>query len=279
MIDISSISAGLKLGDDGIWYARDRQDVSYPEEGNDVCFAVEDESFWFRHRNVCITTIAKAYPPTNDGAIYDIGGGNGVVSLALQSAGFSVVLLEPGPAGAANAKQRGLSHVICATTDTANLAPGSLPAVGLFDVIEHVEDDMAFLQSIKYLLEQGGRLYATVPAYSFLWSEEDIIAGHFRRYTLKEITNLLESAGLQVEFASYIFRPLPPPILLFRTLPFRLGLTGGEQQANRASRDHVRNDGLFNRILDSVLRREISKLKANKTMRFGGSCLVVANCP
>ena len=37
-------------------------------------------------------------------------------------------------------------------------------------------------------MKENGRLYATVPSYSFLWSEEDILAGHFRRYTLKGLS-------------------------------------------------------------------------------------------
>ncbi len=189
MVDIQSISTGLKLGDDGIWYShQDNQNISYPSDGNENCLAVEDGSFWFRHRNNCIASIVKTYPPQDNGTIFDIGGGNGFVSLGLANAGFDVALLEPGSVGTRNAKKRGLKNVICATTDAAKLKQHSLPAVGLFDVIEHIEDDLAFLQSIRNLMKKGGRLYATVPAYSFLWSEEDIFAGHFRRYALEDIS-------------------------------------------------------------------------------------------
>ena len=121
MVDIQSISSGLKLADDGIWYSQDNQNISYPSEGNENCFAVEDSSFWFRHRNNCIASIVKTYPPEDNGTIFDIGGGNGFVSFALANAGFNVALLEPGSVGASNAKKRGLKNVICATTDTAKL--------------------------------------------------------------------------------------------------------------------------------------------------------------
>ena len=277
MVDIQSISTGLKLGDDGIWYShQDNQNISYPSDGHENCFAVEDGSFWFRHRNNCIASIVKTYPPQDNGTIFDIGGGNGFVSLGLANAGFDVALLEPGSVGAYNAKKRGLKNVICASTDTAKLKQNSLPAVGLFDVIEHIEDDLAFLQSIRNLMKKGGRLYATVPAYSFLWSEEDIFAGHFRRYALEELSKVLESAGFQVEFSSYIFRFLPVPIFLLRTLPYKMGLFKTQRNEKSASRDHATKGGAMAKILSSILHREIENLDNERAMRFGGSCLVVA---
>ena len=218
----------------------------------------------------------KAYPPEDNGTIFDIDGGNGFVSLGLANAGFDVALLEPGIVGACNAKKRGLKNVIFATTDAAKLKQHSLPAVGLFDVIEHIEDDLAFLQSIRNLMKKGGRLYATVPSYSFLWSEEDVLAGHFRRYALEDISQVLESAGFQLEFSSYIFRFLPVPIFLFRTLPYKIGLSKANRNAKSASRAHAAKGGTMVKILGLILHREIEHLDNKRAMRFGGSCLVVA---
>lgn len=279
MIDIQSISAELKLGDNGIWFSPDNQNISYPPTGNESCFSVEDGSFWFKHRNNCIASVVKSYPPEDNGTIFDIGGGNGFVSLGLANAGFDVALVEPGRVGAVNAKNRGLKNVICATTNTAKFKQHSLPAVGLFDLIEHIEDTLAFLKSIRGLIKKGGRLYATVPSYSFLWSEEDILAGHFRRYTLEDISNVLKSAGFEVEFSSYIFRFLPIPIFLLRVLPYKLGLSKAERKAPNASRDHAVKGGLTAHILSVILQPEIENINKKKAMAFGGSCLIVAKAP
>jgi len=278
MLDMHTISAGLTLGGDGIWYASSRQEISYPPGGHSDCHGIEDSSFWFAHRNRCIATVVAAFPPKDAGAIFDIGGGNGFVSVALEKAGFDTVVVEPGPVGATNARGRGLRNVVCATIEAAGFKRASLPAVGLFDVLEHIEDDRAFLRTIKGLTVGNGRIYLTVPSYDFLWSREDVVAGHFRRYTRAQICTTLESAGLTVEFASYIFRFLPAPILLFRTLPYRIGLSKADDISGSVARDHAPvASGLAAGLLNTILDPEIVNLRNKRAMRFGASCLVVAN--
>jgi len=196
--------------------------------------------------------------------------------LGLADADFDVALVEPGNAGALQAKKRGLKNVICATLNTAKFKQQSLSAVGLFDVIEHIEDEHAFLQSIKDLIKKDGYLYATVPAYSFLWSNEDIYAGHFRRYTLMGICDILRSAGFHIEFSSYFFRFLTVPIFILRTLPYLLGFAVKTKKNTAISRDHTVNGPVTEAILNAVLQPEIKKLQNKKSMLFGGSCLVVA---
>ena len=276
VINIKSISSGLILGEDGIWYGLEKQKISYPSDGNNDFFNIEDSSFWFKHRNSCISCVVKKYPPEKNGPIFDIGGGNGFVSLGLINAGFDVVLVEPGQMGASNAKRVGLENVICSTIYTARFKPKCMPSIGLFDVLEHIEDDLSFLKTIRDLIKEQGRLYLTVPSFNFLWSKEDVLAGHFRRYTLKNICKKLETAGFEIDFSSYIFRLLPAPIFLFRTLPFRAGLSNIKHGNENISRDHVLKAGAVTRFFDAHLRSEVHNIKEGKTMRFGGSCLIVA---
>jgi SAM-dependent methyltransferase len=217
----------LKNFEVGIGYSSDRERISYPEEGNEACFEVEDRSFWFRHRNACIVEMVRIFPPRGKGPIFDVGGGNGFVAKGLMDAGWDVVLVEPGPSGASNAKKRGVEHVVCGTTHSAGFQAGSLPAIGVFDVVEHIEDDLGFLRHLWDLLEPGGMLYLTVPAYNFLWSHEDVDAGHFRRYSLRQIEQKLVHACFEMTHSTYIFQWLVVPVGLFRVLPYRLGLRAG----------------------------------------------------
>lgn len=247
--------------------------MSYPEEGNALCFLVEDSSFWFQHRNRCILEALRLFPPP--GAFFDVGGGNGCVARAIQDIGQEVVLVEPGIAGVQNALSRGIRQVVRGALDDTGVMPGTLPAVGLFDVVEHIADDSGFMAGLHRLVAPEGRVYITVPAFQCLWSGEDVLAGHSRRYTVPSLNRLLENAGFTIEFATYFFGFLPLPILLRRVLPYRLGLTPTLTESDARS-DHQPDGPVVNRVLQFLTRRELSRIADKDPLRIGGSCLAVA---
>jgi len=274
-MDISNlreIAPNLELGQEGWWSSRSLSDVSYPEEGNDLCYSVEDSSFWFSHRNRCILEAIQLFPPS--GTLFDVGGGNGYVARAIQDSGLDVVLVEPGLAGVRNAVKRGIRQVVRSTLEDAGVSAETLPAVGLFDVVEHIRDDSGFLTGIHRLLIPKGRVYVTVPAYQWLWSGEDILAGHSRRYTIPTLRSLLEGAGYTVEFATYFFGFLPLPILVRRVLPYRLGFATRQATADAVRSDH--SHPLAGRMLQVLARRELSRIAKLRPLRVGGSCMAVA---
>jgi SAM-dependent methyltransferase len=277
--DLESLASGLHRAEDGIWYGCEEASVSFPAEGYERCFEVEEGSFWFRHRNECIIAAVKRHPPPAGGTIFDVGGGNGFVTSGLTGAGFDVILVEPGRSGARNARRRGIQRVICAPLEAAGFAEASLPACGLFDVLEHIEDDRGFLATIGALLAPAGRLYATVPACPWLWSRDDELAGHFRRYRLRALAGLVEEAGLEVELATYFFRFTPLAIALLRTLPTRLGLAGDRIDQRTVRRDHLVSGRGPSRLLRRLLAAEVRRVSRGSAMSFGGSCLLVARRP
>ena len=61
----------------------------------------------------------------------------------------------------------------------------NINGIGLFDVLEHIENDKEFLSKLLNKLKKGARIYITVPAHNFLWSEIDRHGGHFRRHNKK----------------------------------------------------------------------------------------------
>jgi methyltransferase family protein len=272
-VNVHDLATNLELGEHGIWFSKRRAKVSYPPAGNEACFQIEDQSFWFQHRNRCIASIVRGFPPA--GAIFDLGGGNGFVSLGLQRAGWESIVVEPGTVGAINARKRGLENVICATLEDANFRPHSLPAAGLFDVVEHISNDAGFFRALRDRVIIGGRIYLTVPAYQWLWSAEDVAAGHFRRYTLSSLASVLGQSGFEVEFASYMFSPLPLPILLKRTIPSLLGRrkAGNSEEAIRELRAGLKTPL---RLASGIFKWELQRLERKKTIPVGGSCLVVA---
>ncbi len=118
---------------DGIWYSEKTSRISYPESGNQDCFELEENSFWFKHRNNCIIQCVKKYCPNE--IFFDIGGGNGFVTKALENNNIETVLVEPGAQGCINAKSRGLQNIICSTIENSTFTVNTIPAIGLFDVV------------------------------------------------------------------------------------------------------------------------------------------------
>lgn len=276
MMDLSRISERLRLEDDGIWIAESDAPVSFPPDGHAVCAEIEADSFWHRHRNRCILELLRAFPP--DGTLFDVGGGNGAVANAVEAAGFDVALLEPGAQGARNAKAAGIRTVIRSTFAGARFLPQTLSAVGLFDVLEHLENDDAFLGSIRAAVRPGGRVYITVPALKMLWSSEDRFAGHFRRYSVGQMRALASRAGFRVEYATYFFAPLAPLVFLMRALPTycRPGNDTPARMNAIARRDHAAATGMKGKVLSFLLERELEALRRLRQIPFGSSCLLVA---
>lgn len=80
---------------------------------------------------------------------------------------------------------------------------GRFDLVTALDVLEHFESEAEGLAKISCFAKPGGKILLTVPAYPWLWSGEDVVSRHFRRYTRGGLVEACERAGLRVEFASY----------------------------------------------------------------------------
>ena len=272
-MNIEKLANNIERKDDGIYYSRSNSKISYPDSGNENCMQLEENSFWFSHRNKIISSVVSTYSKSK--TFFDIGGGNGFVSKGLQINGIKTVVVEPGVVGAKNAKKRNVENVICSTLEDARFEKCSLGAVGLFDVVEHIENDTKFLNEIYEYIENGEYIYITVPAFKMLWSEEDDDAGHYRRYTLKELERKLKTAGFSIKYSTYFFSILPFPIFLFRSLPSKLGINRKSNDLNKHKKEHQQKREFTNTILNKIWNIEEARIRKLKRLKFGGSCLVV----
>ena len=272
-MNLKELFPTLKEDEHGILHSPEKITVSFPKEGNETCFGLEDRSFWFRHRNeVLIAAIKRFTPPA--GPMLDIGGGNGFVTRRLLDEGFPAILLEPGEVGAFNAKvRRGLPWVACSTLEQSNIPDESVGSVGCFDVLEHIQDDAAFIQNVARIMKPGGILYLAVPAGQWLWSNMDDYSGHYRRYDRRSLVAVLDGAFEPLYF-THFFGWLTLPLFLLKSLPSRLGLMKRENIFSHET-EHGTDNSRLSSIMSFLLKNEVEMIRKGKSKNWGTSCLVV----
>lgn len=75
--------------------------------------------------------------------------------------------------------------------------PGQTFDVGIsLMVMEHVQDDLGFLERLVRFITPGGHVVVAVPGRRDRWGIEDEMVGHFRRYDRGDLQAVLRAAGL-----------------------------------------------------------------------------------
>ena len=74
----------------------------------------------------------------------------------------------------------------------------------MLNVLEHIQDDNKALAEAYNMLEDNGLLLIEVPAGKFLYDDYDRQLLHFRRYSLKEITEKLVKNGFMIEKKTHL---------------------------------------------------------------------------
>ena len=101
------------------------------------------------------------------------------------------------------------------TSDLAKQFPTAFDTIFSVHVLEHVENDKAFVDDCFTMLKPGGKLITLVPALQFLYSDLDRNIGHYRRYDKKMVRALIGTTSLKLDklyytnflaiFASFFF--------------------------------------------------------------------------
>lgn len=233
--------------------------------------SLETGNFWFQSRNTLILLLLKQHCPTLK-SFLEIGCGTGFVlsGIAFAFPAASLTGAEIYSTGLQYAAHR-VPGAQFMQMDARNIPFEShFDALGAFDVLEHIEEDSTVLTQICLALKPGGILVLTVPQHPLLWSSQDEMACHVRRYTAKELKQKVSNAGFDiVDSGSFIALLLP---LMWLSRRFDKNNKDGRHDPMA----ELRIGRFANLILSAFMSVELMFTRLGVRFPAGGSLFLVA---
>ena len=250
-------------------------ELAASNEGFDAVFfdqlhALESGNYWFRARNALLIGAMRTHFAAAR-RFLEIGCGTGFVLQGIAAASPELELY------ASEVSARALPYAgrRVPRAQLFQMDARSIPyadhfdVIGMFDVLEHIQDDERVLSQVCRALRPGGGLMVTVPQHRFLWSQFDERAKHARRYAARELTTKVAAAGFRIVMTTSFVSLLLPLMLLSRL----------RQRAPRADYDplaELRVGRVTNVALESALAFERALIGLGVRFPAGGSLLVIA---
>jgi 2-polyprenyl-3-methyl-5-hydroxy-6-metoxy-1,4-benzoquinol methylase len=192
--------------------AENRMEAAYAQRYRELW----DYHWWWRARRAFVEQqITQLSRGSKFGKILDIGCGDGLFFDFLEKFG-AVHGIESDPRIVSPEKQD--RQIEIGPFDDTYQSDDRYDLILMLDVLEHIEEDRYAASRVYDLLEPGGFFLLTVPAFQTLWSQHDVINGHFRRYTQRRLVALLEAEHFQVTSSGYLFLWALLPLAIRRWL-------------------------------------------------------------
>jgi 2-polyprenyl-3-methyl-5-hydroxy-6-metoxy-1,4-benzoquinol methylase len=205
--------------------------------------------------------IVALMAPYLRGRILEVGAGHGTFTSLLARYGpvtatelseRAVAVLRERYAGSDRITVRHVDELTDAAFDTAVMV----------NVLEHIDDDVGALHSLRSDLSPGGNIVIYSPAFNALYSRFDAAVGHYRRYTKATLARAIDDAGLEAVDIRYVNAA---GALAWYVVATRLGRRPTEGWSTQ----------LFDRVAVPVVRR----VEHRVAPPFGQSLLAVARRP
>lgn len=246
----------------------------YPGHAFAELARLEADSFWFQSRNRIILSTLSRHIGQPSLRYAEIGCGTGFVlqAVARNFPTWEVDGFDIHEAAVAFSRQRA-TRALVRQADIHSLPKETrYDAIGLFDVLEHLDDDLGALRGIHRVLQPHGLLILTVPQHPCLWSPYDDAALHRRRYRREEMRQRLVEAGFSVRFLSSFVSALWPALWWRRRALRQLDPAA----AAAATQADLTPSRWFDRLGRAAMWPDETAARLGWPLPWGGSLLAVA---
>ena len=138
------------------------------------------------------------------GKVAEIGPGNGIFLEYYLDRCDKLDLFEPDKNLFSKLNYKFSNHEkINIINDEFNITTNIYDVILYLDVLEHIENYEKEILKAHNALKEGGHLVINVPAFQFLYSDFDKDVGHFKRYSKKDITDLVLKNNLKITRLNY----------------------------------------------------------------------------
>jgi len=243
-------------------------------DGVDSLYEAEKNNhFWNKSRSELICKYFYRFVDFND-KILEIGCGTGYIANKLRELGYqNIALSDIHIQSFKYAKQLyGFKDFYQFSIFTPPFVE-EFDVIALFDVIEHLDDDVGALQNVASMLTNKGRIILTIPAHKILWHRGDRVAGHKRRYNLADIDSLIKKSGFTKVVSKYFFVGIFLPLLIRSFIQRDKDCLVLDYK--KEFEPKIKINKIFNHILYRLCQLE-NKLHRFVPNLFGGSIIVVA---
>jgi len=240
---------------------------------------IQKTHWWFVARQIILEDILKQRMGGKHGLlIADVGCGTGALLPMLSQFGEAWGI-DDSPTAVELCHRENFSNVYLNIDPAWQEAQFDL--MTFLDVIEHVDDDVGFLQKYVGQLNPGGLVMITVPALMLLWSDHDVLNHHHRRYASRRLRDVVLKAGLIPErityFNSFLF-PIIASVRLAMRLKNSLQRFLSDNRRSPARTDFERNIPFINGFLKLIFASERYFLR-RFSFPIGTSLLCLASKP
>lgn len=234
--------------------------------------AQEDGHFWFEGRSrIIVDALRRHVPAPHD--YLEVGCGTGHVLAAVAAAfpGLAITASEVLAEGLRHAALRAPGARLLQLDARALPFENAFDVIGAYDVLEHIVEDDAVLAAMHRALRPGGHVVLAVPQHPALWSAQDDLARHERRYRRGELESKLRDAGFVIVASTSFMTLLLPAMWLSRRRAPAAAAPGA-----RVTDDEMAPPAWANALMGATLAIERRAIALGVMLPVGGSRLVVA---